>query len=300
MQNMKYLKLLRLDHTFKSIFIIPGVFYALFFIENSKFKLFNLFYVLLICQLVSSANYVINEFYDKDFDRFHPIKKFRPSVVFTLDKYVIFIIYFGLLSTAFLLSLLYSYNLFILSLIFALAGFMYNIKPFRFKDLPILDVMWESINNPIRFIYGIFIVNSIFIYDSTILFIILSYWFFGCYLMTLKRFSELHTLATKSDYKPSDYRKSFSFYTKNNLLSISLYYAIISNYLISHILYSINIYLFYFFPILALLFPYYFILSFNNDSEVQNPEKLHKNKVFLFTIVIVTLIFSFLYIYKNK
>ena len=26
------------------------------------------------------------------------------------------------------------------------------VKPFRFKDLPILDVMWESINNPIRFI----------------------------------------------------------------------------------------------------------------------------------------------------
>ena len=300
MQNMKYLKLLRLDHTFKSIFIIPGIFYALFFIKNSNFNILNLFYIVLICQLVSSANYVINEFYDKDFDKYHPIKKFRPSVVFNLNKNIIFIIYFTLLSIAFLLSYYYSYKLLILSLIFAFAGFIYNIKPFRFKDLPILDVMWESINNPIRFIYGIFIVNSVFVLNTTIISIILSYWFFGCYLMTLKRFSELHTLETKSNYKPSDYRKSFNFYTKNNLLSISLYYAVVSNYLISYILYSINIYLFFFYPIVALLFPYYFILSFNNNSEVQNPEKLHKNKILLFTIVMITLIFTFLYILKSK
>ena len=96
------------------------------------------------------------------------------------------------------------------------------------------------------------------------------------------------------------YRKSFNFYTKNNLLSISLYYAVVSNYLISYILYSINIYLFFFYPIVALLFPYYFILSFNNNSEVQNPEKLHKNKILLFTIVMITLIFTFLYILKSK
>jgi len=296
---MKYFKLLRLDHTFKSIFIIPGIFYALFFIENSKFNFFNLLYIILICQLVSSANYVINEFYDKDFDKFHPIKKNRPSVVFNLNKNIIFLLYFTLLITAFILSLCYSYNLLIISLIFAIAGSIYNIKPFRFKDLPILDVMWESINNPIRFIYGILIVNASFIVNSTIISIILSYWFFGCYLMTLKRFSELHTLETKSDYKPSDYRKSFNFYTKNNLLSISLYYAVVSNYLISYILYTINIYLFFFYPIVALLFPYYFILSFNNNSEVQNPEKLHKNKILLFTIVIITLITTILYIYKK-
>jgi decaprenyl-phosphate phosphoribosyltransferase len=295
---MKYLKLLRLDHTFKSIFIIPGIFYALFFIPGSRFDILNVLYIVIICQLVSSANYTINEYYDREFDKFHPIKKSRPSVVNQLNGTYVLLIYFALLAVAFGLSYLYATKLLWVSVFFAFAGFLYNIKPFRFKDLPVLDILWESVNNPVRFFYGLFIVNKIFDINWTIITIILSYWFFGSYLMALKRYSELKTLEKRSDYKPSDYRKSFAFYTEKNLLALSLYFAIVSNYLISYVLHSLSLNVFIIFPVIALLFPYYFLLSFKENSEIQHPEKLHKNKIFLASIILITVVFSLLY-YKR-
>ncbi len=38
--------------------------------------------------------------------------------------------------------------------IFALQGVVYNVPPFRTKDRPYLDVISESINNPIRLTIG--------------------------------------------------------------------------------------------------------------------------------------------------
>lgn len=295
---MRYLRLLRLDHTFKSIFIVPGIFYGLFFLPGSGFRIVNLLSVVVICQMISSANYTINEFFDREFDRFHPIKKNRPSVVHDLSKVVVLCMYVLLLAAAFFWSFVYNPRLLPVSVFFAFAGFLYNIKPFRFKDKPVLDILWESVNNPVRFLYGLFIVNTSFAIDSTIITIILSYWFFGSYLMALKRYSELRTLQATSEYKPSEYRKSFAFYTEKNLLALSLYFAIVSNYLISYILRSLSMVVFMIFPVVALLFPYYLILSFNDNSEIQHPEKLHKNKIFLVSIIFVIVILSVLY-YKR-
>ena len=78
-------------------------------------------------------------------------------------KNIIFLLYFTLLITAFILSLCYSYNLLIISLIFAIAGSIYNIKPFRFKDLPILDV-----NHCPHQLYEVLILVSFLLYKYNI------------------------------------------------------------------------------------------------------------------------------------
>jgi hypothetical protein len=38
--------------------------------------------------------------------------------------------------------------------IFALQGIVYNVRPLRTKDKPYLDVISESINNPLRLTIG--------------------------------------------------------------------------------------------------------------------------------------------------
>ena len=40
------------------------------------------------------------------------------------------------------------------SLLFWLSGVVYNVRPLRTKDLPYLDVLSESFNNPLRLMLG--------------------------------------------------------------------------------------------------------------------------------------------------
>ena len=62
-----YIKIARIDHWIKNIFILPGSFLALFFTEPAQLNLFTALNFLIGCIAVcitASANYVINEFLD--------------------------------------------------------------------------------------------------------------------------------------------------------------------------------------------------------------------------------------------
>lgn len=75
-----YLHIARIDHWVKNIFAIPGIILAVM-LSNSLGNLTLASFLIgmtALC-LLSSANYTINEFLDRDFDKFHPIKKDRPG-----------------------------------------------------------------------------------------------------------------------------------------------------------------------------------------------------------------------------
>ena len=42
-------------------------------------------------------------------------------------------------------------------------GILYNVKPVRTKDIPVLDVLSESVNNAIRLLTGWFAVTGVFL-----------------------------------------------------------------------------------------------------------------------------------------
>ena len=66
-------------------------------------------------------------------------------------------------------------------------GCIYNIPPVRSKDLPYVDVLSESVNNPLRMLAGWFIVGTASVAPASLL---LSYWMVGCYFMAMKRYAE--------------------------------------------------------------------------------------------------------------
>ena len=66
-------------------------------------------------------------------------------------------------------------------------GCIYNIPPVRTKDSPYVDVLSESINNPLRMLAGWFIVDDASFRPASLL---LSYWMVGCYFMAIKRYAE--------------------------------------------------------------------------------------------------------------
>ena len=74
-----YLKIARFDHWIKQLFILPGVFVAVAMAEPfQQSTLRPLFLGFLSTCFAASANYVINEWLDRDFDQFHPVKKIAP------------------------------------------------------------------------------------------------------------------------------------------------------------------------------------------------------------------------------
>ena len=98
----------------------------------------------------------------------------------------------GLLVAGFGLAwLLFPNRLYIITLA-VLMGFalLYNINPIRLKDKAFLDVISESINNPLRLLLGWYAVVPADYRLLPPLSIIFAWWFFGALLMTGKRYSE--------------------------------------------------------------------------------------------------------------
>ena len=77
-----YIKIARPDHWVKNAFIIPGTAIAMLLTDTpfSGGLLLNFIIGFFATCFIASANYVINEWLDAEFDRFHPTKKYRPVV----------------------------------------------------------------------------------------------------------------------------------------------------------------------------------------------------------------------------
>ncbi len=110
--------------------------------------------------LIASSNYTRNEILDAPFDRFHPSKRFRPVLSGAVNVPLAYLQWIVLMLLGFAAGLAVSWP-FALA-VFALwcMGCVYNIPPVRTKDKPFLDVLSESVNNPLRLLSGWYIVGA--------------------------------------------------------------------------------------------------------------------------------------------
>ncbi len=205
-----YIAIARPDHWFKNVFVLPGTLLAAL-LTNTPFNQFAwpLFIGLISVCLVASANYVINEWLDAEFDRFHPVKKNRPSVTGNVKASLVYTEYCILSVAGIGLALIVSKPFFVTIIALFVMGILYNVKPFRTKDRIYIDVLSESINNPIRLMLGWFIVTSYPLPPSSL---VLGYWMGGAFLMAIKRYAEFRFI--DSHELAGSYRRSFIFYTE--------------------------------------------------------------------------------------
>jgi len=283
-----HLKLLRLDHSVKQIFVIPGIVVAASLTGASLDRAFVLRILLgmtgVVC--VTSSNYVLNEILDAPFDRLHPTKHLRPAACRSVNiplayaQWVVCaLVGFGLALSVSKMQLMSVFGLWAM-------GCLYNIPPIRTKDVLYLDVLSESINNPIRLLVGWYIVTSSVIPPISLL---IAYWMLGAYFMALKRFSEYRQIGRDSAMK---YRRSFEFYTERSLLTSVLFYAATAMLFFGAFMMRYREEMVLAFPFIALLMADYFKLSFVEDSPVQNPEKLYREPRIMALLVLCSIVLT--------
>jgi decaprenyl-phosphate phosphoribosyltransferase len=267
-----HLDLLRLDHSVKQVFVLPGIVIAAS-ITREPFTaalLWRTLLGMLAVVAVASSNYVLNELLDAPFDRLHPTKRMRPAACGIIHVRLAYAQWLAFGLVGFLLARVVSKELFLSVLALWVMGCLYNIPPVRTKDVPYLDVLSESINNPIRFCVGWYIVTSAVLPPASLL---VAYWMLGGYFMALKRFSEYRQIGYESARL---YRRSFVVYTEQSLLVSVLFYAATSMLFFGAFIMRYRMEMIFAFPFIALLMAVYFSMAFSIDSPVQNPEKLYR------------------------
>lgn len=285
-----YIKIARPDHWVKNAFILPGTVLAVILMGGIADNIGS-FCVKLICGFfatcfIASANYVINEWLDAEFDQYHPTKKNRPVVGQNMKFSLVMAEYAVCIVIGIVLSLFVN-TLFLLVEIWLLVmGVLYNVKPFRTKDIVYLDVLSESINNMIRLLLGWFIVCDNYWPPSSIM---AGYWMAGAFLMAVKRYAEYRMI--NNPELAGSYRKSFAKYTEATLLCSSFCYALCATFLIGIFLLKYRIEYIVAMPLLFLLFGYYLYIAHKPDSAAQKPEKLFREKKLM--LLVAALIIAF-------
>jgi 4-hydroxybenzoate polyprenyltransferase len=171
------------------------------------------------------------------------------------------------------------------ALVLWIMGCLYNFPPIRTKDVPYLDVMSESINNPLRMLLGWYAVTSLLVPPVSLL---IAYWMIGCYFMALKRFSELSEIGDRA--LAGAYRASFKRYTPESLLVSVLFYASTAMLFLGAFIIRYRIELILGFPLVALTMAIYLKLAFKSGSAVQNPEKLYREPLLMISFTATALV----------
>lgn len=297
-----YASIARPDHWIKHVMIVPGIVFAWLLAPGSgdvgrsfESTAFIIAVGFASACLIASANYVINEWLDAPFDAQHPKKQSRPAVRTEMDPMVVYAEYALLIVAGLGLALLVGRMFFVTSVVFAISGVVYNVRPFRTKDLPFLDVISESLNNPLRLLLGWFMVAPTFAPPVSV---VLAYWAGGAFLMTVKRFAEHRFLSIGGGAaQVARYRPSLAGYKESTLILACLIYAQLFAFMMGIFLLKYRIEYMLLFPPMCLLFAFYMRIGYSKDSAAQSPERLFREPALLglaSSIVVLFLALTFI------
>ena len=146
----------------------------------------------------------------------------------------------------------------------------------RTKDVAYVDVLSESLNNPIRLCLGWFALVPDVVPPLSLA---LSYWMLGAFFMATKRFAEYRSIADPA--RAARYRRSFAHYDEPRLLASMVFYGCAAALLGGVFLVHYKLELIFSVPFVCALVAHYAALGLRPDSPVQAPERLYAEPVFV-------------------
>lgn len=278
-----YAAIARPDHWFKNVFMLLGGLLACFYHpEVFGWSLVtHIGWALLTTCVIASSNYVINEVLDAPRDRSHPVKRHRPipsGRVWVPAAYVEWVA-LGVLGLG--LAAAVNRPFFYSALFLLIMGMIYNIPPVRAKEYPYIDVLSESVNNPIRLMLGWFaLIPSEFPPVS----LLIAYWMIGAFFMATKRFAEYRSIGDPE--VAAAYRGSFRYYDEQKLLISLFFYTTTFALFLGVFIIRYHLELILIFPLVAGFVCYYLHIAFKQDSAAQSPERLYRERGLMVYLVI--------------
>jgi decaprenyl-phosphate phosphoribosyltransferase len=287
-----HLAIARLDHSIKNLFVLPGVIVPLSAYPSMlTWQLVGKLAIAFVAiTLVACSNYVINEVLDAPFDRLHPIKKNRPAARGVVNIPAAYVQWLLMMIVGVAIGYFFIGTMFALvAVVLWIMGCLYNFPPIRTKDKPFVDVLTESVNNPLRMLLGWYAVTNTLVPPISLL---IAYWMIGCYFMALKRFSELNEIGDRA--VAGSYRKSFKYYTPERLLVSVVFYASTAMLFLGAFIIRYRMELILGFPLVALTMAIYLQIAFKPQSAVQNPEKLYREPLLMASFIATSLVMGLL------
>lgn len=142
----RFLNLLRISHWTKAVFVLLGVFYT----GSLEYLPYALLSAFSFC-LIASAVYIYNDFHDREIDRLHPKKCYRPLASGEVSLKLIIITFTLCLIGGLSLSWFVSSQLALLLAIYLLINLAYN---HMLKNVVILDTMCIASGFLLRILAG--------------------------------------------------------------------------------------------------------------------------------------------------
>lgn len=276
--NNPYLLIARPDNWFKNVFVLPGIVFALY--DRPELASWDLIPTVLLGLIatcaVASSNYTLNEILDAATDVMHPVKRERPVPSGRINLKLAYVQWIVLAAVGLLLAWLVGQAFFFSALGLWIMGILYNAPPFRLKQIPYLDVLSESLNNPIRLLLGWFMVSTQ--YPPT-LSLLLAYWMIGAFFMAVKRYAEYRRIGDPR--QAALYRQSFSYYNEYRLLISIIYYVAAFALFFGIFMVRYRLELIVSVPFIAGFMAYYMKIGMLADSPAQYPENLYKQSSFV-------------------
>jgi 4-hydroxybenzoate polyprenyltransferase len=239
--------------------------------------------------LVASSNYVLNEILDAPSDRHHPEKHQRPIPAGRVWLPAAYLEWLLLAAAGFGLAAWVNRPFLLATLALWIMGLVYNVRPIRSKDLPYLDVLSESVNNPIRLVMGWFVVASATIPPLSLL---IAYWMVGAFFMASKRFAEYRAIGDAE--RAAAYRRSFRYYDDHRLLVSMFFYAAAAAMFLGIFIIRYHLELILSVPLIAGFFSMYLHVALKPASAAQAPERLFKESGLMLYLMLCMAIFVML------
>ncbi len=148
-------RLLRPRHWVKNLFVFAALLFT-----PAAMSLANLrraATVFAMFCLVSSAIYIVNDILDRDKDRLHPQKRFRPLAAGALPVAVAWLLFAAALAGASILGLFVAREVAWVLAVYGALNILYSL---RLKQMAIIDVMTISVGFLMRIIAGAFAVAA--------------------------------------------------------------------------------------------------------------------------------------------
>ena len=210
----------------------------------------------------------------------HPVKKNRPGPSGQIRVNLAYLEAVVLAFIGLSLASLLGWVFLGIALALLIMGCAYNIPPIRTKDKPYLDVLSESINNPLRLLLGWYATGIEVIPPLSL---IMAYWMLGAFFMAVKRLAEYRRF---NDAALAEiYRSSFGHYNEQRLLVSTTYYGVAFGLFFGIFLIRYRIELLVSIPFLAGFIAWYIHLGFKEDSPTQYPEQLYRQLGFVLYVI---------------